>query len=97
MIYRGYDEALGRSRPASDDPAKSRQISPALGNGVGAPGPELSTSLPGSPMFGGSSMTMERRSSRVTSDRDEYTDLILMVHGIGQGVRYPILYLARLN
>jgi len=94
MIYRGYGEALRRSRAPSNDRAKDAPISPPSGDGVSAQGPDAAISLAESPASGESSITLEGEGSRMASDPDECTDLILMVHGIGQGVSF-ILCLTR--
>lgn len=98
MVYRGYDEALTRSHPAVSDTdskavsgSKQAEGTPLpMGDGITAPGPaipegprrHLHTNPPGR------SASMGRQPSVPYGESEgEYTDLILIVHGIGQGVR----------
>lgn len=99
MIYRGYDEAYARSHPVAPENGEvkgkdSRDVidSLPLGDGVNAPGPSVVQRdrdvPPLSPIAPGPDTPLTLR--ELPPPEDEYTDLILIVHGIGQGVRHSL-------
>lgn len=93
MVYRGHDEALARSHPhphpnAGTATTESVPLPMAMGDGVNAPGPAIPESL--SPMKHMRLRTEPDQNGRPSTpfneSQGEYTDLVLIVHGIGQGV-----------